>query len=92
MADLDHIRSRILEISKRTKNVQLSEIQWVVDHLGKNGYRTICKKNDHQHIFFVEGAKPFGVCHHNPGERQIKACYVKKFLEVMSDLGLYDEN
>ncbi len=89
MADLDHIRNQIADISRRIKNVQLSEIQWVVHQLAKNGYRTISKKNDHQHMFFVDG-KFFGVCHHNPGEKQIKSCYVKKFLEVMSDLDLYE--
>jgi hypothetical protein len=91
MAGLEHIRKKISEIAKRTKNVQLSEIQWVVDQLEKNGYRTACKKNDHQHVFSVNG-KYFGVCHHNPGGKQIKACYVKKFLETMIDLELHDEN
>jgi len=89
MADLRHIRAKIAEIAQKEKNVELSEIQWVVNHLGENGYEVSTKKNGHQHLFRVNG-KRFGVCHHNPGNKQIKACYVREFLDKMADLGLYE--
>jgi hypothetical protein len=40
MADLEHIRQKIAEISKQRKNVELSDIKWVVENLGRNGYAT----------------------------------------------------
>lgn len=89
MADIAHIREKVADIGQRRKNVELSEIEWVVIHLGKNGYEVSCRSNEHQHLFRVNG-KRFGVCHHNLGNRQIKACYVDGFLDVMADLGLYE--
>lgn len=91
MANIEHIRKRIAEISSSVKNVELSDIQWIVEHLGKNGYATSCKSNEHQYLFCVNG-KRFGVCHHNPGNKQIKSCYVREFLGVMEDLGLHDDD
>ena len=28
---------------------------------------------------------------HHPGSKQVKACYVDEFVDVMIDIGLYDE-
>lgn len=89
MADIRHIRARILDIAQRRKNVELQDIQWVVNHLGKNGYRVSSKSNQHQYLFRVN-ARRFGVCHHNPGSKQIKPCYVDEFLDAMADLDLYE--
>jgi hypothetical protein len=90
MADIEHIRARIAEIAQRKKNVELAEIQWVINHLGTNGYEVSSRSNEHNTIFRINSLR-FGVCHHNPGSKQIKACYVREFLDVMADLGLYEE-
>ena len=90
MADIKQIRAKISEIGQRPKNVQLSEITWVADHLEKNGYKVKIRTNAHQHIFRINGHR-FGVCHHNPGSKQIKACYVDAFLDAMTDLKLYED-
>jgi hypothetical protein len=90
MADLGQIRKKIAEIATKRKNVDLEEIIWVVHHLGMNGYETAIKKNDHQHLFRINRRR-FGVCHHNPGNRQIKAHYVNDFLDVMAELELCEE-
>lgn len=89
MADIGHIKERIAEIGQRRKNVELSEIQWVVDHLGRNGYSVSQRSNVHATLFRIEG-RQFSVCHHNRGSKQVKACYVDDFLDVMEDLGLYE--
>jgi hypothetical protein len=44
----------------------------------------------HQTLFRV-GSRRFGVCSHNPGSSQVKACYVDGFVEAMIDLGLYED-
>ena len=90
MADLGHIRAKILEMSQRKKNVELSEIEWVVNNLKGIGYDVSVRINAHQHLFRVNG-KRFGVCHHNPGGKQIKVCYVNEFLDRMADLDLYED-
>jgi hypothetical protein len=90
MADIKQIRARIRELAQRQKNVELSEIQWVVRQLGSNGFTVSERSNDHNTMFKVNGRR-FGVCHHNPGGKQIKACYVKEFLESMGEIGLYED-
>ena len=89
MADISHIRKRIAEIAQRKKNVELSEIEWVVEHLGRNGYSVSQRSNDHQTMFTV-GTCNIGVCHHHRGGKQIKVCYVEEFLDAMEDLDLYE--
>ena len=89
MADIKKIVARIGELAQRQNNVELSDIQWIVNQLGENGYAVSERKNDHNTMFSVKGRR-FGVCHHNRGSKQIKARYVREFLDAMSDLGLYD--
>ncbi len=89
MADIQRIRAVIAEIAKRRHNVQLAEIQWVVrvvTQLKQNGYEVSSRTNAHQHLFRVNGRR-FGVCHHNPGSKPIKACCANEFLDRMADLG-----
>ena len=90
MADIKKIAARIGELAQRPKNVELSEIQWIVKHLGENGFSVSETSNNHQTMFSVNGRR-FGVCHHNRGSKQIKACYVREFLEKMEDLGIHEE-
>jgi hypothetical protein len=90
MADLTQIEKRIRELAGRRRNVQLKEIEWVVNQLRLNGYDTGSRTNGHQTLFRV-GTRKFGVCGHNPGGKQIKACYVDEFIDAMIDIGLYDE-
>jgi hypothetical protein len=90
MADLKQIEERIRELAGRRRNVKLAEIEWVVNQLRLNGYDTGSRTNGHQTIFRV-GTRRFGVCSHHPGSKQVKACYVDEFVDVMIDIGLYDE-
>ena len=90
MATLEKIRETIRELASRPRNVVLSEIEWVVDQLGANGYRVKVRDAGHQKLFTVE-SRVFGVCSHNPGSKQIKPAYAKGFIDAMIDLGLYDD-
>jgi len=89
MADISHIKKRIAEIGQRRKNVELSDIQWVVDHLKINGHSVSQRSNDHATLFRI-GDRQFSICHHHRGSKQIKVCYVDEFLDVMEELDLYE--
>ena len=89
MAQPDKIKKTIAEIAQRRKNVTLSEIEWVVNQL-KEFYEVQVRTNDHATLFRIDQYR-FNVCSHNPGEKQIKAIYVDTFLDVMSELGWYEE-
>ena len=90
MAELKKVKERIRELAGRRKNVTLSEIEWVVNQLGRNGYDVSSRDNGHQTLFRV-ARRRFGVASHNPGGKQIKACYVDEFIAAMIDLDLYEE-
>ena len=89
MADISHIKKRISEIAERRKNVELSDIQWVVENLGMNGYSVSQRSNDHATLFRI-GKRQFSVCSHHRGGKQIKVCYVVEFLDIMEEFGLYE--
>ena len=84
------VRSLIAEITQRPKNVDFQEIEWVINKLEQLGYEVRRKRNGGHHMFYVGGER-FGVVTHNPGEKQIKRCYVEEFLKAMDNLNLMDE-
>lgn len=90
MARLRKIKEQIRELAGRRRNVKLREILWVVEQLKLNGFEVNIRDNDHQTLFRVNSER-FGVCTHNPGNSQVKACYVDTFIEAMINLELYDE-
>ena len=87
---LKQIKDRIRDVAARRKNVRLVDIEWVVGQLALHGFKTRSRNNGHQTMFSIDGRR-FGVCTHHAGSSQIKSAYVDRFLEVMIDLGLYDE-
>jgi hypothetical protein len=88
MASADKIRARIREIANRQKNVTLSEIEWVMSHLGQFAKVTLLK-NVHAHLWTIDG-ETFTVCIHNRGSKQLKPVYVKSFLNAMVNTGWYE--
>lgn len=48
---------------------------------------------DTRHGKFIKlpGGKSLTITTHNPGSKQLKPVYVKKFLDFMIDLGWYEE-
>jgi hypothetical protein len=90
MTNVDRIKTEIARIAKQRKNTTAEEIKWVVDQLGLNGYVVRSRKTSDGVLYTVQSVR-FGVCTHNRGSKQIKACYVDDFLEAMIEIGLYDE-
>jgi len=91
MASLDRVKARIQKLAGGSRtNLMLSDIAWVVEHLGRNGYRIAERDFAHGKLFTVNSRR-FHVCCHNPGNSQIKRCYVDEFVEAMIELGLYED-
>jgi len=95
MASVEKIKTEIARIAKQRKNTTAAEIKWVVDQLEMNGYVARSRDTSDGVLYTVGrtgfGVRRFGVCTHNRGNRQVKACYVDDFLEAMIEIGLYDE-
>jgi hypothetical protein len=90
MANLKRVKTRIREIAEgNRKNITIEDIRWVVNNLKQNGYAT--KETGSGHVLFRVGNKRFGVCEHNPGSSHVKRCYVDDSIDIMIDLGLYEE-
>ncbi len=91
MADEEKIRRTIREIAQRPKNVTMQEIEWVVNQL--KAYMNVAepRKAKHGWLFRVGDAHPFMVNSHNPGSKQVKEYSVKDFLNVMIEIGWYEE-
>jgi hypothetical protein len=90
MATESKVRAFIAEIAGRPNNVTESEIEWVVDQLDALGLETSRDSNGHQVMYCVQGEQ-FGVCTHHRGAKQIKKCYVRRFLVAMSNIGWYED-
>jgi hypothetical protein len=90
MTNVEKIKIEISRIAQQRKNTTAAEIKWVVDQLGMNGYVVRSRKTS-DGVLYVVGPARFGVCTHNRGNKQVKACYVDDFLEAMIENGLYDE-
>jgi hypothetical protein len=88
MATDEKIRRVIQDLANRKQNVTLSEIEWVMGQLARYGTVTQVD-NEHQRLYSFEGRR-FGVCTHHPGRKQIKAIYVKNFLQAMMEAGWYE--
>ena len=86
---LTRIKSRISEIASRRRNVELEEIEWVFNQL-KDYYPVSTRDARHGRLYTIAGRR-FMVNHHNPGQKQVKAYSVDNFLEVMGELGLYED-
>ncbi len=91
MASLERVRANIRAIGNgNRRNVRLADIEWIVDHLEKNGYKTNRRTTSHSIVFQIE-THTFNVCTHHPGNGQIKPCYVNACLAAMVQLGLYED-
>jgi len=90
MASLRRVKAKIQQIAEgNRKNLKLSDIEWIVHHLEMNGYKVSSRFCPHGKIFQVE-SQTFTVCSHNPGNSQIKRCYVDEVVNAMIELGLYE--
>jgi hypothetical protein len=85
----ERLRKAIQEIAQRRNNVTLGEIGWVMEKLGAS-YKTRRREARHGVLFGIESHR-FMVNQHNPGNKQVKRYSVDEFINVMEELGLYEE-
>jgi hypothetical protein len=85
----ERLRKAIQEIAQRRNNVTLGEIEWVMEKLGQS-YKTRRREARHGVLFGIERHR-FMVNQHNPGNKQVKSYSVDEFINVMEELGLYEE-
>jgi hypothetical protein len=90
MAELKKIKNSIAELASRRHNVTLQEIEWILKQLKQHGYFVTERPTAHGRLFRVESQR-FHVCCHNPGSKQVKACYVDEFVDAMLELGLFED-
>jgi len=91
MATLEKVKEKISEIAGRRKNTTASEIEWVVNQLQQHGFDVREPRRTRHGVLYGVGPARFMVCTHNPGSKQVKACYIDDFLNAMLELGLYEE-
>jgi len=77
------VREKIREIAQRPRNVTLNEIEWVIDRLAERYPVRIRRAG--------VGDRRFILNVHNPGSKQVKPYSVHDFIDVMIDLGEYEE-
>jgi hypothetical protein len=83
------IRQAICDIASHPKNVTLEDILWVVNKL-KDSYTVKERPATHGLLISING-RMFSICTHHRGSKQLKPQYVNAFLDVMAELGLYEE-
>lgn len=88
MSDWDEVKARVAQIAERPRNVELDEIVWVIKRLEK--YFPVNIRDFPHGVIFRIADQRFTVTGHNPGSKQVKPCYVRKFLRAMTALGIYD--
>jgi len=88
---LEKVRARISHIAEHRNNPTASEIEWVVSQLREHGFEVRESRKTRHGVLYGVGPLRFMVCTHNPGSKQVKACYVDDFLNAMVELGLYEE-
>ncbi len=91
MSTIEKVIDKISQIAQRRKNTTVPEIEWVVNQLREHGFEVREPRKTRHGILYGVGPVRFMVCTHNPGSKQVKACYVDDFLNAMLELGLYEE-
>jgi hypothetical protein len=89
MTPEERLRALIQDIAQRRNNVTLDEIEWVMEKL--SGTYNVRRRVARHGVLFGIGDRRFMVNHHNPGSAQIKSYSVDDFVDVMTELGWYDE-
>jgi len=91
MATIERLKQKISHIAEHRRNTTAVEIEWVVGQLRELGFEVREPRRTRHGLLYGVGPLRFMVCTHNPGSKQVKACYVDDFLNAMVELGLYEE-
>jgi len=86
------IKAALARIAEKPRSVLFSEIDWVMTHLRDDlGYTLRITGTNQHYTYRVGDLRPFQVCDHHPGQKEVKIGYVKSFLSRMIDLGLLED-
>ncbi|WP_158821555.1 hypothetical protein [Granulicella sp. S156] len=88
MASAEKVRTRILELAAEPKDVTLADIDWVMHQLKQFG-EVETGGNAHMKIWRFEDTI-FVICIHKKEFKQLKAAYIKDFLNAMIKTGWYE--
>jgi hypothetical protein len=86
------LRDDLRDIASRPCTVTLSEIKKCWSQLGFFGLEPKDRRTKEGILFSAKGGIVFGVSDHHRGRSQVKAVYVRTFLEAMKTLGFSSEN
>ena len=89
MESEERLRTVIQDIAQRRNNVTLSEIEWVMEKL--SAIYNVRRRQARHGVLYGIGDRRFMVNHHNPGSKQVKSYSVDEFVNVMTELGWYEE-
>jgi len=81
MATLEKVKEKISDIAEHRKNTTAVEIEWVVSQLPRLGFAVREPRKTRHGVLYGVGPVRFMICTHNPGSKQVKACYVDDFLK-----------
>jgi hypothetical protein len=86
--DVDRIKARVADLAKSPKNVRFEELETLLDsHIG-HLFGNYSHRDRGSHHAFTLGDKTFNIKKPNAG--CVNKVYVRQFLNVMEELGLYD--
>jgi hypothetical protein len=85
--DLTRLRKRIKEIADSPKNVRFDELSNLLDNHIEPLFHDYNHHGNPHHAFTV-GGQTFNIS--EPHQGKVKEVYVKKFLEAMEAVGLYE--
>lgn len=84
------IRAEIEKIGNKPRSVRFDEIEWVMNRLMTDlGYRVRRTGQLPHYTYTVEDVPPFQVAVPHAAGAPVLVCYVKGFLNRMSELGLW---
>ena len=93
--DRAKLKERIREVAQNVKHVRVDELFNLLDNHVESSCQARAVKYDHRnnggsHHAFTVGSQTFTVAKPH-GTSLLKAVYVRKFLDAMEFLGLYEE-
>ena len=88
--ELWDIRSSVIALGNRPKNVTMPQILKIVWQLQLHGFEVRVRDATHGKLITVNNHRCM-VCTHHAGSKQVKPCYVRHFIDMMTEIGLYEE-
>jgi hypothetical protein len=92
MPDRKRIQEQISSLEGRLNNVEEGEILKLLRQIRDvYGVDADSRSTGHGRICWI-GNQTFSICTHNRGNKQLKACYVKAFINATIEAGIYEQD